>query len=224
MLPELKPDEARGRIARRIALELNDGDVVNLGIGIPTLVSKHIPKGINVVFHTENGAAAFGPKRDSKDLRYIDAGGGPITPTPGISFFASDVSFGIARGGHLDLVVLGSLQVSAKGDIANWIVPGKTLPGMGGAMDLIAGAKRVLIGMTHLSRGGDFKIVEECTLPLTAKRAAEKVFTEFAVFEFPDGVLTLTEHSADVGLKDIKEHTGAKFEVSSELKEMKFAD
>lgn len=218
MLPELSADEARARIARRVALELNGGDVVNLGIGIPTLVSKYIPEGVSVVFHTENGAASFGPNRETRDLRYIDAGGAPITPLPGTSYFASDVSFGIARGGHLDVVVLGAFQVSGRGDIANWIVPGRNLPGMGGAMDLIAGAKKVLIAMTHLTRGGGFKLVEKCTLPLTAERAAHKVFTEFAVFAFSEAGLTLTEIAPDADLEGIRRATGAEFKVSKELR------
>ena len=152
MLPVLNEDVVRNRIAKRIALEFEDGDVVNLGIGIPTLVSNFVPEGRRLVIQTENGCLGAGPEPEQKDYRFIGAGGRFITPLPGCSFFGSDMSFGLIRGGHVDATVLGTLEVDQEGNLANWIIPGKLLPGMGGAMDLVVGAKRVIVATTHCDK------------------------------------------------------------------------
>ena len=221
MLPELDADFTRARIARRIALEFEDGDVVNLGIGIPTLVSDYIPENVQVVLQAENGAIMVGPAPAVPDLTRIGAGGRPITLMPGGSFFASDTSFGLIRGGHVDATVLGALEVDENGDLANWTVPGKSLPGMGGAMDLCVGAKRVYIAMAHTTKEGTPRIRRKCTLPLTAVGVVSMIVTEFAVFRFTRGRLILTEIAPDVTLEQIREHTEADFEVSQPLMAMR---
>lgn len=222
MLPELDRTVAISRIARRAALELEDGDVVNLGIGIPSFVADYIPEDVRVVFQVENGAIGIGTDPEVPDLKCIGAGGRTLSMLPGGSFFSSDTSFGLIRGGHIDVSVLGSLEVSGHGDIANWMIPGMNVPGMGGAMDLVAGARRVYVTMTHISpKTGRPKIVEKCTLPLTAKEAVHMIFTEFAVFSIGDGKLSLREIAPDVTVEDLREHTEAAFLVSPELCTMK---
>ena len=221
MLPELDEVVIRERIARRIALEFEDGDVVNLGIGIPTLVSDYVPEGINVILQVENGAIGVGPAPDAPDLRCIGAGGRFISMMPGGSFFASDTSFGLIRGGHIDATVLGALEVDENGDLANWMVPGKSVPGMGGAMDLVVGARRVYIAMTHVTKKGGAKILKKCTLPLTAVGVVTMIVTEFAVFRFIDGKLTLLEIAPEVSLEDIKANTEADFDIASDLAPIK---
>ena len=221
MLPELDRDEAKRRIARSVACRFEDGDIVNLGIGIPTFVSDYIPKDIQVIFHAENGAIGVGPPPSVPDLKYIGAGGRPISLIPGGSFFSSETSFGLIRGGHIDATVLGALEVAQNGDIASWMIPGRNIHGMGGAMDLLVGAKRVYIAMTHLTAGGAPKLVKRCSLPLTATEAADMIFTEFAVFKIEAKTLILTELAPEVTVEQIREHTEADFSVSSELAVMK---
>lgn len=217
MLPELDECVIRERIARRIALEFTEGQVVNLGIGIPTLVSEYIPEGIHVIFQAENGAIGVGPSPAEPDLRCIGAGGRIISILPGGSFFASDTSFGLIRGGHVDATVLGTLEVSESGDIANWVIPGKSVPGMGGAMDLVVGAKKVYIATTHTTKKGEAKILNKCRLPLTAVGVVTMIVTEFAVFSIDDGKLTLIEKAPEVTLEQIREHTEAEFNVADPL-------
>ncbi|MDR1509598.1 MAG: 3-oxoacid CoA-transferase subunit B [Synergistaceae bacterium] len=221
MLPELDEAIVKKRIARRIALEFRDGDVVNLGIGIPTLVSDHIPDGVNVTFQAENGAIGIGPAPAVPDLKCIGAGGRIISLLPGGSFMSSDASFGLIRGGHVDVTVLGALEVDQNGDIANWMVPGKSVPGMGGAMDLVVGAKKVYVAMTHVTKKGESKILKKCTLPLTAVGVVTMIFTEFAVFSNENGRLKLLEIAPEVTLEQIREYTGAEFDAADPLPVMK---
>ncbi|MDL2263600.1 3-oxoacid CoA-transferase subunit B [Synergistaceae bacterium OttesenSCG-928-I11] len=221
MLPELDEQIVKERIAKRIAMELEEGDVVNLGIGIPTLVSDYIPEDVHVILQAENGAIGIGPAPAEPDLKCIGAGGRIISMQPGGSFFASDTSFGLIRGGHVDATVLGALEVDQQGDLANWMVPGRSVPGMGGAMDLVVGARRVYIATTHVTKKGGAKILKKCTLPLTAVGVVSMIFTEFAVFRFDDGKLVLIEIAPEVTLEQIKEHTEAEFEVAPDLGVMK---
>ncbi|MDL2298649.1 3-oxoacid CoA-transferase subunit B [Synergistaceae bacterium OttesenSCG-928-D05] len=221
MLPELDEQIIRERIAKRIAMEFNDGDVVNLGIGIPTLASEYIPENIQVIFQAENGAIKIGPAPAVPDLKCIGAGGRIISLLPGGSFFASDTSFGLIRGGHVNATVLGALEVDQNGDLANWMVPGKSVPGMGGAMDLVVGAKRVYVAMTHVTKKGAPKILKKCTLPLTAVGVVTMIVTEFAVFEMWNGKLVLTEIAPEVTVDQIREHTEAEFMLADEVIPMK---
>src|SRR5215204_3936563 len=181
-------------IARRIAKELSAGMLVNLGIGIPTLVANHLPEGMHVFFQSENGLIGTGapPEEGMAHPTLTDAAGHPVTALPGASTFDSAMSFGLIRGGHLDLTVLGGLQVDQEGHLANWMIPGKMVPGMGGAMDLVSGAKRVIVAMQHTAKGAS-KIVKKCTLPITSTRRVELVVTELAVIEFQDGRAILRE-------------------------------
>ena len=204
MLPELDECIIKERIAKRIALEFSEGQVVNLGIGIPTLVSDYIPEGVHIIFQAENGAIGIGPAPAEPDLRCIGAGGRIISMLPGGSFFASDTSFGLIRGGHVDATVLGTLEVNQTGDIANWVVPGKSVPGMGGAMDLVVGAKKVYIATTHTTKKGGAKILKQCRLPLTAVGVASMIVTEFAVFSIADGKMTLIEKAPEGTLEQIR--------------------
>jgi acetate CoA/acetoacetate CoA-transferase beta subunit len=210
--------DAQSLIARRIAQELRDGMLVNLGIGIPTLVANYVPKGIHVFFQSENGLIGTGPVPDpGMALPWLtDAGGKPVTALPGASTFDSAMSFGLIRGGHLDLTVLGGLQVDRHGRLANWMVPGKMVPGMGGAMDLVAGAKRVIVAMQHTARGRP-KIVRECSLPLTSDRPVDLVVTELAVIGFPDGRATLLETAEGITVDEVIAATEADLAVSPEL-------
>ena len=221
MLPELDEKIVRERIARRIAFEFEEGEVVNLGIGIPTLVADYIPAGKHVIFQAENGAIGIGPPPEVPDYRCIGAGGRFITLLPGGSFFSSDTSFGLIRGGHVDATVLGTLEVDQEGSLANWWVPGKSVPGMGGAMDLVVGAKKVYIATTHVTKKGAAKILKKCTLPLTAVGVVDMIVTEFAVFKIENGKMTLMEIAPEVTLEQIKEHTKADFEVAEPLAPMK---
>ena len=221
MLPELSEQAAKERIAKRIALELEDGEVVNLGIGIPTLVADYIPDDKHVIFQAENGAIGLGAPPKVPDYKCIGAGGRFISLLPGGSFFSSDTSFGLIRGGHVDATVLGTLEVDQNGDLANWWIPGKSVPGMGGAMDLVVGAKHVYIAMTHVNKKGEAKILKKCKLPLTAKGVVDMIVTEFAVFEIKDGKMTLLEIAPEVTAEQIKEHTEAEFDVAEPLLQMK---
>jgi acetate CoA/acetoacetate CoA-transferase beta subunit len=196
--------DAKKLIAWRVAQEMHDGDVVNLGIGLPTLVPNYLPAGISITLQG-----------------LVNAGGQPCGMVPGGAYFDSAMSFAIIRGGHVDVTVLGGLQVDQEGSLANWMVPGKMVPGMGGAMDLVSGAKNVIVAMEHTTRDGGAKILKRCTLPLTAAGKVTSIITEMAVFRFIKGVLTLTETAPGVTVQDIRAKTEAAFAVSPDCKEMK---
>ncbi len=217
MLPVLDELTIRNRIAKRIAMEFSDGDVVNLGIGIPTFVSDFIPEGIRVVFQTENGVVGAGPKPPADDWRFIGAGGRALTLLPGSALISSDFSFGLIRGGHIDYTVLGALEVDGEGNLANWWIPGKLVPGMGGAMDLVTGVRHVIIGTTHTDKNGSPKLVKKCSLPLTGVGVVSMVVTEFAVFRMSGGRMVLEEIAPEVSAADIREATGAEYDESPEL-------
>ncbi len=208
-------------IVRRVAQELRDGMLVNLGIGLPTQVTNHVPAGITVYFQSENGLIGMGarPPEGMEDPNLTDAGGAFITALPGAVAFDSAMSFGLIRGGHLDMTVLGGLQVDERGYLANWMVPGKMVPGMGGAMDLVAGANRVVVAMVHTAKGNP-KIVPECTLPLTAARRVSLIVTELAVIEPTEDGLVLRERGPGVDIEEIKAGTTAALQVPDEVPEM----
>lgn len=203
--------DKRAMIGARIAKEFKDGDYVNLGIGLPTEAANHIPKGINVIFQSENGLLGAGPKppegQEDKDM--INAGGGYITCIPGASFFDSATSFAIIRGSHIDATVLGALQVDQEGNLANWLIPGKMIPGMGGAMDLVTGAKKVIVAMEHCDKYGKSKILKKCTLPLTAKGKVNLIITDMAVIEVCAEGLYLREIAAGLTLENVIQATEA---------------
>jgi 3-oxoacid CoA-transferase B subunit len=211
-------DEIRARIAARAAKELRSGDVVNLGIGIPNLIPGFLGPDTDVYLHTENGLLGVGPRPDPNEVDpdLIDAAKLPVTALPGAAYFDSADSFAMIRGGHVDVAVLGALQVSARGDIANWAVPGRDVLGVGGAMDLVVGARTVVVTMTATSSNGEPKLVPECTLPLTAREVADIVVTELAVFRLPQDVLTLTELLGDTTLEDVAAAVSAPYAVALE--------
>ena len=219
MLPVLNEEVVRNRIAKRIALEFEDGDVVNLGIGIPTLVYNFLPADKRLIIETENGCLGAGPEPEEKDYRFIGAGGRFITPLPGCSFFGSDMSFGLIRGGHVDVSIIGALQVDEQGDLANWMIPGKKTPGMGGAMDLLVGAKRVILAMEHTAKGNP-KILKKCTLPLTAKGQVNMIITEIGVMEITPKGIVLTEINPEFTVEQVQAATEATLIVSPDLKKM----
>lgn len=198
-------------IARRAALEVKADMIVNLGIGIPSLIPDFLPPGIRVWFQSENGVLGMGPTPATPDPNLINAGGAVVSVIPGASYFDSAVSFGMIRKGFIDMAVMGALQVGANGDIANWIVPGKRVPGVGGAMDLAYGARTLIAVMTHTEKDGTPKIVERCTLPLTARRCVKKIITEKAVFAITDAGLVLEEILPGSSLTEIRELTAAPF-------------
>jgi 3-oxoacid CoA-transferase B subunit len=211
-------DDLKHRIAARAALELRPGEIVNLGIGIPNLIPGLLADGAGVFLHTENGLLGVGPRPDDAQLDpdLIDAAKRPVTALPGASYFDSAASFAMIRGGHGDVAVLGAVQVSAAGDIANWAVPGRDVLGVGGAMDLVVGARRVIVTMTATSSAGEPKVVPECTYPLTAAGAADVIVTELGVFRVRDGVLVLTELLGAATVSDVEAVTTAPFDVSLE--------
>ena len=214
--------DAQTIIARRIARELRAGMLVNLGIGIPTLVANYLPTGVNVFFQSENGLIGTGPVPEPGMAHptLTDAGGRPVSALPGACTFDSAMSFGLIRGGHVDLTVLGALQVDGRGVLANWMIPGKMVPGMGGAMDLVCGAKRVIVAMQHSAKGAS-KIVKKCTLPITAMRLVDLVVTELAVIGFPEGRATLLETGPGASVAQVVAATEAELVIPDQVPEMR---
>jgi acetate CoA/acetoacetate CoA-transferase beta subunit len=208
-------------IARRVARELRPGNLVNLGIGIPTLVANYVPEGLKVFFQSENGLIGTGsiPEQGMAHPLLTDAGGKPISALPGAAVFDSAMSFGLIRGGHVDVTVLGGLQVDARGRLANWMIPGKMVPGMGGAMDLVTGAKRVIVAMQHAAKGKS-KIVVTCNLPLTSARAVDLVVTDMAVISFPGGRATLQETAPGIRVAEVLAVTEAELDIPDHVPEM----
>ena len=214
--------DAQSLIAQRVALELRSGDLVNLGIGIPSLVANYVPAGRQVFFQSENGLIGTGPvpEHGMEEPMLTDAGGRPIGALPGACTFDSAMSFGLIRGGHVNITVLGALQVDADGHLANWMIPGKMVPGMGGAMDLVSGAERVIVAMQHAAKGKS-KIVRKCTLPLTSARPVDLVVTDLAVIGFPGGQMTLLETAPGVRVAEVMAATEAELSVPDNVPEMK---
>ena len=214
--------DAQTIIAKRVALEFQSGDLVNLGIGIPTLVANYVPGDLKVFFQSENGLIGTGPipEQGMAHPLLTDAGGRSISALPGASTFDSAMSFGLIRGGHVNVTVLGGLQVDAEGHLANWMIPGKMVPGMGGAMDLVSGAKRVIVAMQHAAKGKS-KIVQKCTLPLTSLRLVDLVVTDMAVIGFPAGKITLQETAPGVTIAEVIAVTEAELFIPAIVPEMK---
>lgn len=207
--------DIRNRIAKRAAKEIHDGLIVNLGIGIPTLVADHLPQDIHVLFHAENGVLGTGPSPNpgQEDPALCNAGGFPITTVTGASYFDSATAFGMIRRGYIDVTILGALEVSEKGDLANWIVPGKRVPGMGGAMELAQKAKKVIVLMNHVNKQGESKILKECTLPLTARRSVDLIITDMAVMEVKKEGLVLKEVMAPYTVDEVIANTEATLKI-----------
>jgi acetate CoA/acetoacetate CoA-transferase beta subunit len=214
-------DNIKGHIAARVAKELKSGDVVNLGIGLPTMVANYLPEGVKIILHAENGIVGAGPKpAPGMESRYcVDAGGQPASVNPGGAYIDSATSFGIIRGGHVDATVLGALEVDEEGNLANWIIPGKMLSGMGGAMDLVVGAKNVIIAMEHTSKGTP-KILKKCRLPLTAVKVVNLIITEMGVMRITDKGIELIEYNPEYSVKQIQGATEARLIIAQDLREM----
>lgn len=212
------------QIAQRIARELKDGYYVNLGIGIPTLVANYIPEGVEVILQSENGMLGIGPfpLKGQADPDLINAGKQTVTVLPGGSFFDSSTSFAMIRGGHVDLTVLGAFEVTDKGDIASWKIPGKMVKGMGGAMDLVASAKNIVVAMQHTSKDGQSKLLKECTLPLTGVACVKKIVSDLAVLEVTDEGFVLLERAPGVSVEDIKKATEGRLVIKGDIPEMQF--
>lgn len=211
--------DSRQKMVKRAVKEIKDGMNVNLGIGMPTLVANEIPADYNVLLQSENGLLGIGPYpvAGTEDPDLINAGKETVTSVPGASYFDSAESFAMIRGGHIDLAILGGMEVSEQGDLANWMIPGKMVKGMGGAMDLVNGAKRIIVIMEHVNKYGESKVKKECTLPLTGKQIVNRLITELAVFDFADGTMELVELQDGVTIEEVKEKTEASFTISQSL-------
>lgn len=217
----MEKNQIREVIAKRVAQELKDGDVVNLGIGLPTLIPNYLPEGIDVVLHSENGMIGIGPtpKEGEEDPHFINAGGGAILPAKGAASFDSATSFAIIRGGHVDISILGALQVDERGNLANWNIPGKMVPGMGGAMDLLTGTRKVILAMEHTAKG-KAKIMKECTLPLTAKGQVDMIVTEMCVIDVTPAGLVVKELHSEFTREEVEAATEATLIFAPNLKPM----
>ncbi|MBR9884944.1 MAG: CoA transferase subunit B [Oceanospirillales bacterium] len=215
---------SREQIAKRVARELKDGYYVNLGIGIPTLVANYVPEGMEVMLQSENGLLGMGPfpTEEELDADMINAGKQTVTTLPGASIFSSAESFAMIRGGHVDLTVLGAFEVDVQGNIASWMIPGKLVKGMGGAMDLVAGADNIIVTMTHASKNGESKLLEQCTLPLTGAGCIKKVLTDLAWLEIEDGAFVLKERAPGVSVEEIVAKTAGRLVVPDHVPEMTF--
>lgn len=212
-------EELKTRIAKRAARELNDGDVVNLGIGLPTMVANNLPEGISIILQSENGIMGMGEKKDETDPNIVNAGAQPVSILPGGQFFDSATSFALIRGGHVDATILGALQVDEHGNLSNWIIPGKMVPGMGGAMDLVTGAKKVIVAMLHTQKGTP-KILKECTLPYTALHCVDMIITEMGVMRVTEKGIVLDEIHSDYSVEDVQNATGCNLIISEHLSPM----
>lgn len=212
--------QAKEIIARRVAQEFRDGYVVNLGIGLPTLVPRYLPAGVHITLQSENGFLGLAPLEGEPLAGVVNAGGMPCGLMPGASMFDSAMSFALIRGGHVDVTVLGGLQVDQAGNLANWMVPGKMVPGMGGAMDLVTGARKVIVAMEHCTKDGEPRILDRCTLPLTARGRVSMVVTELAVFHVIHGEFVLVEHAPGSSVADVRACSQAKFAVADDLRPM----